>query len=116
MSCEDQGPSKPYWTDYHIYTDSIDVQDEILQTEVLNITFYFILGMDCDRFHRFETIIDGNTLSVKLIGQVQHNVPCVGAIEYKEKVFPVIGFPVGMCYIRVLQPVGDDIVDSVFVL
>ena len=116
ISCQDQGQPKPYWTDYHIYTDSITVQDQILQTEVLDITFYFCLTMYTERFDRFETRMDSNTLSVKLIGQVEHNVPVVGAFEYKEKVLPIIGFPADTCYIRVLQPVGDDIFDSVLVL
>ena len=115
ISCDDKGPLKPYWTYYQIQVDSIDVKDEIEQTEILDITFYYGLYSTCHHFHSFETSIDTNIFTVKLTGKQQHNVPCGAAIEYKESVLPVTGLPLGKCYIRVLQRIGEDLVDSVLV-
>ena len=116
VSCEDKDPLKPYWTYYHIYADSIEVQAELMQTEMLDITFYYALSSTCYQFHSFETSIDADTLSVKMVGKHQHNVACGASIEYEQKVLPIIGFTVGMWYIRVLQPIGEDLIDSVLVL
>lgn len=113
ISCGNEGPTGPYWTSYHIYVDSIRVQDEVQQTEMLDIYFYFLLPSSCHIFDSFETSFDANTLTVKLIGKEQHKVPCDGMIYYKEKILPIIGFPTGMCYIEILQPVGTNLVDSV---
>jgi hypothetical protein len=105
-SCEDDQPLKPREPKYHIYVDSIFVQEEILQTEILDITFYITFILSCYKFHSFETSYDSHVLKVKSIGEIQNEIPCSIVTRHEEKILPITGFPTGMSYIEVLQPDG----------
>jgi len=115
-SCDDDQPMKPYETKYHIYVDSLYLQNEVLQTEILDITFYITFKSSCYNFHSFETSYDSRVLKVKLVGEIQHQVSCLLLVRCEEKTLPITGFPTGMSYIEVLQPDGTILEDSVLVL
>lgn len=88
----------------------------MLQTEILDITFYITFKSSCYNIHSFETSYDTHVLRVKLIGEIQHGISCLDLAIREEKILPLIGFPTGMSYIEVLQPDGTILEDSVLVL
>jgi hypothetical protein len=115
ISCEDD-TAKPYTANYHMRADSMTAKDTINSTEVLDITIYYTVYSSCEKFRWVETSKDSNILNIKLIGQRQYNVSCAAVVENDSTHLPVTGFSSDMYYLKILQPSGTHLIDSVFVL
>ena len=105
-------------TYYMIEVDSISLADTITTADTLSISFYGTVGNNsCYSFSHFNPQLSQDVLNIEVWGKLSPGNNCATVMVYLEgKQLPIINFAEGTYFVKVKQPDGSSLNDTLTVL
>ncbi len=107
---------EPEFDYFIVKVDSIKHQQSVLVGDTIVIHLFGTIGTDgCHSFHRFEDYVQPNQLDLTVWGKRARRSVCPDVMVYLNEKYKVVATQRGWYYIRIHQPDGSILRDSVIV-